>query len=145
MTTITQDVEDFLGTDYGRAVVTNSSIQVLLKQSTAAADKLQKVFYLSMGEKQYLLTAGIGEGIFFAGNNHVGIQIIASENEHNLITTNPREMRAMEDANLQKAEKERLEKLQIPITQEMTNTQTEGASNSTIPTSTCLLYTSRCV
>ena len=136
LTTITQDVEDFLGTDYGRAVVTNSSIQVLLKQSTAAADKLQKVFYLSMGEKQYLLTAGIGEGIFFAGNNHVGIQIIASENEHNLITTNPREMRAMEDANLQKAEKERLEKLQIPITQEMTNTQTEGASNSTIPTST---------
>ena len=113
LTTITQDVEDFLGTDYGRAVVTNSSIQVLLKQSTAAADKLQKVFYLSMGEKQYLLTAGIGEGIFFAGNNHVGIQVIASENEHNLITTNPREMKIIEDANLEKVEKQRLESLQI--------------------------------
>lgn len=108
LTTITQDVEDFLGTDYGRAVVTNSSIQVLLKQSTAAADKLQKVFYLSMGEKQYLLTAGIGEGIFFAGNNHVGIQVIASENEHNLITTNPRELQKIEEDNLKKAEAQRM-------------------------------------
>ena len=130
LTTITQDVEDFLATDYGRAVVTNSSIQVLLKQSTAAADKLQKVFYLSMGEKQYLLTAGIGEGIFFAGNNHVGIQVIASENEHNLITTNPREMKKMEDENLRRVEKERLEKLQIPIAQEMTGNQNPTEMNN---------------
>lgn len=108
LTTITQDVEDFLNTDYGRAVVTNSAIQVLMKQSTAAADKLQKVFFLSQGEKQYLLTAGIGEGIFFAGNNHVGIQVIASENEHNLITTNPRELEKMEEMRVEKAEKNQI-------------------------------------
>lgn len=96
LTTITQDVEDFLGSDYGKAVVTNSSIQILLKQSTAAVDRLKQVFYLSEGEKSYLMSSGIGEGIFFAGNNHVAIQVIASENEHNLITTNLRETLAQE-------------------------------------------------
>ncbi len=92
LTTITQDVEDFLSTDYGKAVVTNSSLQMLLKQSPAAIDKIQRVFYLTSGEKNYLLSAGIGEGLFFAGANHVAIQVIASENEHNLITTNPIEL-----------------------------------------------------
>ncbi|MBN1331284.1 ATP-binding protein [Candidatus Dojkabacteria bacterium] len=92
VTTITQDVEDFLDNDYGKAVVTNSALQVLLKQSPAAVDRIQKVFYLTSGEKNYLLSAGIGEGLFFAGSNHVATQVIASENEHNLITTNPIEM-----------------------------------------------------
>ena len=92
LTTITQDVEDFLDSDYGKAVVTNSSMQLLLKQSPAAIDRIQKVFYLSDGERDYLLAAGIGEGIFFAGLNHIAMQIIASENEHNLITTNFREL-----------------------------------------------------
>ncbi len=91
MTTITQDVEDFLDSDYGKAVVTNSSIQILLKQSPAAVDRIQKVFYLTEGEKTYLLSAGIGEGLFFAGANHVAMQVVASENEHRLITTNPLE------------------------------------------------------
>ncbi len=91
LTTITQDVEDFLESDYGKAIVTNSSIQVLLKQSPVAIDKLQDLFYLSDGEKNFLLATGIGEGLFFAGSNHVAIQVIASENEHNLITTNPNE------------------------------------------------------
>lgn len=91
ITTITQDVEDFLESDYGKAIVTNSAIQILLKQSPAAIDKLQKLFYLSEGEKNFLLTSGIGEGLFFAGANHVAIQVIASENEHMLVTTNPRE------------------------------------------------------
>lgn len=91
LTTITQDVEDFLDSDYGKAVVTNSSIQILLKQSPAAVDRIQKVFYLTEGEKTYLLSAGIGEGLFFAGANHVAMQVVASENEHRLITTNPLE------------------------------------------------------
>lgn len=101
LTTITQDVEDFLDSDYGKAVVTNSAIQVLLKQSPAAIDRIQQVFYLTMGEKNYLLSAGIGEGLFFAGSNHVAIQVIASENEHNLITTNPIELMKMEEAKRQ--------------------------------------------
>lgn len=92
VTTITQDVEDFLGTDMGTAIVTNSSIQLLLKQSTAAVDMLQKVFYLSDGEKRLLMSADIGEGLFFAGNNHVAIRILASPDEHELITTNPEEL-----------------------------------------------------
>jgi len=92
LTTITQDVEDFLESDYGKAIVTNSAIQVLMKQSPVAVDKIRELFYLSNGEKNFLLSAGIGEGLFFAGSNHVAIQVIASENEHNLITTNPNEI-----------------------------------------------------
>ncbi len=89
LTTITQDVDDFLSSDFGKAIVNNSSMQILLKQSPAAVDKLQKVFYLTDGEKSFLMSAGIGQGLFFAGANHVAIQIVASENEHTLITTNP--------------------------------------------------------
>ena len=103
LTTITQDVEDFLDSDYGRAVVTNSSIQILMKQSPVAVDKLQKLFYLSQGEKNFLLSAGIGEGLFFAGSNHVAIQVIASENEHNLITTNPVELMAQDVKEIPKS------------------------------------------
>src|SRR3990167_6384839 len=92
LTTISQDVEDFLDTDYGKAIVTNSSIQILLKQSPAAIDKITDVFYLSEGEKHLLLAADVGEGIFFAGSNHVAIRVIASEDEHYLVTTNPEEV-----------------------------------------------------
>ncbi len=92
LTTITQDVDDFLTSDYGKAIVSNAALQILLKQSPSSIDKLQKVFYLTDGEKQFLLAAGIGQGIFFAGANHVAIQVVASENEHNLITTNPNEL-----------------------------------------------------
>lgn len=95
LTTITQDVEDFLNTDYGKAIVTNSSIQILLKQSPAAIDQVAEVFYLSEGEKHLLLSADIGEGIFFAGPNHVAIRIVASEDEHFLVTTNPEELLEM--------------------------------------------------
>lgn len=100
LTTITQDVNDFLNSDYGKAVVNNSSIQLLLKQNPAAVDQIQKVFYLSQGEKEFLLSTGIGEGLFFADYNHVAIQILASENEHNLITTNFREVLANEAKNI---------------------------------------------
>jgi type IV secretory pathway VirB4 component len=92
LTTITQDVEDFLGQDIGKAIVTNSAMQVLLKQSPAAIDKIAEVFYLSQGEKQLLLAANVGEGIFFAGPHHAPIRVIASPDENVLITTKPQEM-----------------------------------------------------
>jgi len=92
VTTITQDVDDFLETPYGKEIVTNSAIQILLKQHSAAIDKVAEVFYLSEGEKQLLLTADKGEGIFFAGQNHVAIRVIASSEENKLITSNPEEI-----------------------------------------------------
>jgi len=98
VTTITQDVQDFLASDYGKAIVTNSSIQILLKQHPAAIDQLAEVFYLSEGEKQLLLSADIGEGIFFAGKNHVAIKVIASPEEHRLVTSNPEELLKMKTA-----------------------------------------------
>lgn len=85
LTTITQDVEDFLSTDEGKAIVTNSSLQIILKQSMAAVDKITKTFYLTGGEKHFLISAGVGEGLFFAGQSHVGIKIFASEEERKLI------------------------------------------------------------
>ena len=92
LTTITQDVDDFLTTDYGKAIVTNSSIQILMKQSPAAIDKVAQVFYLSEGEKHLLLSSEVGEGLFFAGNNHVAIRVVASPDEHKLVTTKPSEI-----------------------------------------------------
>ena len=99
LTTITQDVDDFLSSDFGKAIVNNASMQILLKQSPAAIDKLQKVFYLTDGEKSFLLSAGIGQGLFFAGANHVALQVVASENEHNLITTNPEDLAKLGEFN----------------------------------------------
>ena len=95
VTTITQDVDDFLQTPYGKEIVTNSAIQILLKQHSAAIDQVGEVFYLSEGEKQLLLSADKGEGIFFAGQNHVAIRVVASEDEHKLITSNPEEIMKM--------------------------------------------------
>ena len=92
LTTITQDVEDFLAGDHGKAIVTNSAIQILMKQSTAAIDKVAQTFYLSEGEKHLLLSADVGEGLFFAGANHVAVRVIASPEEHQLITTKPQEI-----------------------------------------------------
>lgn len=92
ITTITQDVEDFLDSEFGKSVVTNSSIQLLMKQSSVAIPKLADTFFLSEGEKRLLLSADVGEGLFFAGQNHVAIRVIASDIEHDLITTNPQEL-----------------------------------------------------
>ena len=100
LTTITQDVEDFLNTDYGKAIVTNSSIQILMKQSPAAIDRVSQVFYLSEGEKHLLLSADIGEGLFFAGNNHVAIKVVSSPDEHKLITTRPQDILAQRSQNV---------------------------------------------
>ena len=89
LTTITQDVEDFMGTKMGRAIVANSSMQLLLKQSASAVDVLADVFKLTEEEKRRLANFPVGQGLFFAGQNHVHIQVIASETEESLITTNP--------------------------------------------------------
>jgi len=107
LTTITQDVEDFLVSEHGKAIVQNSSIQVLMKMSPAAIDKVSEVFYLSEGEKHLLLSADIGEGLFFAGPNHVAIRVVASPEEHRLITSKPEEllkMKAEEEAKAEKTE-----------------------------------------
>ena len=89
LTTITQDVEDFMGSKMGRAIVANSSMQLLLKQSASAVDVLADVFKLTEEEKRRLANFPVGQGLFFAGQNHVHVQIIASETEEGLITTNP--------------------------------------------------------
>jgi hypothetical protein len=84
-------VEDFLSQDIGKAVVTNSALRLLLKQSPAAIDTVGKTFYLSQGEKQLLLSANIGEGILFAGPHHAPIKIVASREEYDLVTTKPQD------------------------------------------------------
>jgi conjugal transfer ATP-binding protein TraC len=92
LTTITQDVEDFMGSKMGRAIVANSSMQLLLKQSSSAVDVLSDVFKLTEEEKKRLANFPIGQGLFFAGQSHVHIQIQASQTETQLITTNPQSM-----------------------------------------------------
>lgn len=99
LTTITQDVEDFLSQDIGKAIVTNSALQLLLKQSPAAIDKIGEVFYLSQGEKNLLLAANVGEGIFFAGPHHAPIRITASQDEYQLITSKPQDLVAQQKTN----------------------------------------------
>lgn len=89
LTTITQDVEDFMGSKMGRAIVSNSSMQLLLKQSSSAVDMLGDVFKLTEEERKRLANFPVGQGLFFAGQNHVHIQIVASDTETGLITTNP--------------------------------------------------------
>jgi type IV secretory pathway VirB4 component len=92
ITTITQDVEDFLHNQYGKAIVSNASIKLLMRQSSASIPVLADTFYLSQGERQLLVSADIGEGIFFAGQNHVALRVVASPEEHQVITTDPREL-----------------------------------------------------
>jgi type IV secretory pathway VirB4 component len=95
LATITQDVEDFLGSPYGLPMITNSSIQLLLKQSPSSVDKLQKFFNLTDEEKYLLLESDVGEGIFFAGLKHVAIKIIASYTEDQIITSDPSQLLAI--------------------------------------------------
>lgn len=91
LSTITQDVEDFLSRDIGKAVVTNSAMRLLLKQSPAAIDRISETFYLSQGERQLLMAAGVGEGILFAGPHHAPIKIVASPEEYAFVTTKPQD------------------------------------------------------
>ncbi len=110
ITTITQDVEDFLRNDYGKAIVTNSSIQFLMKQSSASVPVLTETFNLSEGEQRLLTSADIGEGIFFAGQNHVALRVVASDKENAVITTNPEEI-------LQKKKSQVLQKTKASLTE----------------------------
>jgi len=92
LATITQDVDDFLRSPYGVPMITNSSIQLLMKQSPTSIDTLQGVFNLTDEEKFLLLESGVGEGIFFAGLKHVAIKIIASYTEDQIITSDPSQL-----------------------------------------------------
>ncbi len=92
VSTITQDVEDFIASPFGKPIVSNSSMQLLLKQSPSVIDALTKVFNLTEGEKYMLLNSGVGQGLFFAGLKHVAIQIIASYAEDKIVTTNPEQL-----------------------------------------------------
>jgi len=92
ITTITQDVEDFLASPYGKPLITNSSLQLLLKQSPAAIDVVGSAFNLTEVEKGYLLEAGVGEGLFIAGLKHAAIQTVPSYFEDKLITTDPQQI-----------------------------------------------------
>ncbi|MBT6690937.1 DUF87 domain-containing protein [Candidatus Parcubacteria bacterium] len=98
VTTITQDVNDFLSSTFGKAIVTNSSVQLLLKQSPASINLIQETFMLTDGEKYLLLESGLGEGIFFAGSKHAAIKIQASYAEHQIITSDPRQLLEIEEA-----------------------------------------------
>ena len=104
LTTITQDVEDFMGSKMGRAIVANASMQLLLKQSTSAVDVLAEVFKLTDEEKKRLAQFPVGQGLFFAGQNHVHMQIIASPTETSLITTNPAQVQQLQALYQQQAQ-----------------------------------------
>ena len=92
LTTITQDVEDFLNTTYGKAVVSNSSLQLLLRQSPASIEIIQDTFNLTEGEKFLLLEAAVGEGLLFAGNDHAAIKVVASYLEDKIVSSNPEQL-----------------------------------------------------
>ncbi len=104
ITTITQDVEDFMGSRMGRAIVANASMQILLKQSSSAVDVLSDTFKLTSEEKKRLSQFPVGQGLFFAGQNHVHIQIIASPTEQSLITTNPTQVQAIESGEFEQGQ-----------------------------------------
>lgn len=99
LTTLTQDIEDFLSSDYGKAILSSSSIQILLKQGSSEVEALAKTLNLSEGEKQYLLTAQVGEGLLFAGQNHVTAQFVASQFEYDLVTSKPQDTMQNEQKN----------------------------------------------
>jgi conjugal transfer ATP-binding protein TraC len=98
LSTITQDVGDFLSSSYGVPIITNSSMQILLKQSSTTIERLQEVFNLTAEEKSLLIEANVGEGIFFAGTKRAAIKIIASYTEDQIITSDPSQILAIRNA-----------------------------------------------
>ncbi|MBU4332014.1 ATP-binding protein [Patescibacteria group bacterium] len=98
VTTITQDINDFLRSPYGQAIVNNSAMQLLLKQSASGIDLIAETFKLTQGERYLLLESGVGEGIFFAGAKHAAIKVVASYTEDQLITSDPRQLLEIEIA-----------------------------------------------
>ncbi|MDZ7799054.1 MAG: ATP-binding protein [Patescibacteria group bacterium] len=98
VTTITQDVNDFLRSPYGQAIVNNSALKLLMKQSPSSIDIVAKTFLLTQGERYLLLESGVGEGIFFAGTRHAAIKIVASYAEDQIITSDPKQLLEIEEA-----------------------------------------------
>lgn len=98
VTTITQDVNDFLRSPYGQAIVNNSALQLLMKQSPAGIDIVAKTFLLTQSERYLLLESDVGEGIFFAGAKHAAIKVVASYTEDQIITSDPRQLLEIEEA-----------------------------------------------
>ncbi len=98
VSTITQDVDDFLKSSYGFPILTNSSMQILLKQSPTVIDKLQEIFSLTDEEKYLLLESDVGEGLFFVGLKHIAIKVIASYTEDQIITSDPSQLLAIKAA-----------------------------------------------
>ncbi|MFH0851982.1 MAG: hypothetical protein V1845_00005, partial [bacterium] len=117
LTTITQDVADFMASPYGKPIVSNSSIQILMKQSPSTIDIIQKTFGLTDQEKYLLLECNVGEGIFFAGLKHVAIKVVASYSEDQVITSDPAQLLEIEKAKQELAEQEQLEQKR-PLTNE---------------------------
>ena len=126
LTTITQDVADFLSNEMGKAIISNSSLQLLMKQSPSSIELLQEKFNLSEGEKNYLLNCDKGQGLFFAGSNHVAIQVVSSQSEHELITSDPRDLE-MKKKMVGKEDTRTLEQLaalyDTPVTQKIISGQ----------------------
>lgn len=98
LTTITQDVADFASSEHGKPILTNSSLQLLLKQSPATINEVQSLFNLTQEEKYLLLEAEVGEGLFFAGLKHVAIKVVASYSEDQVITSDPKQLLEIEEA-----------------------------------------------
>jgi type IV secretory pathway VirB4 component len=98
VSTITQDVSDFMKSPYGQPIITNSSLQLLMKQSPAIIDIVKKTFNLTEEEKYLLLESAVGEGIFFAGQKHIAIKVAASYTEDQIITTSPEQVLAIRKA-----------------------------------------------
>jgi type IV secretory pathway VirB4 component len=115
VTTITQDVNDFLTSPYGQAIVTNSAVQLLLKQSPASIDLIARVFLLTQSEKYLLLESGKGEGIFFAGQKHAAIQIVASYTEDQIVTTDPKQLLQIEQSKKEFKEQQEEESKGIKV------------------------------
>jgi type IV secretory pathway VirB4 component len=98
LTTITQDISDFMNSRHGKSIVTNSSLQLLLRQSPASIDTVSETFYLTDHEKFLLLESAVGEGIFFAGTKHAAIRVMASFSEDQIITSDPRQLLEIDQA-----------------------------------------------
>jgi type IV secretory pathway VirB4 component len=105
LTTITQDVSDFMSSRYGKPIVTNSSLQLLLRQSPASVDIIAETFFLTDHEKFLLLESNVGEGILFAGPKHAAIKVIASYSEDQIITSDPGQLEEIEKAKKELEEK----------------------------------------
>ncbi len=120
VTTITQDVDDFLQTEMGRAIIANSSMQILFQQSPTGIKRLKPAFNLTQGESDFLLHCDIGQAIFFAGTSHVAMQVVSSKAEHDLITTNPKDLERMKkekEQGIKRSPEEDADIYEPPVTQ----------------------------